>query len=466
MESDLNILILGSSSSASVEFARNMIGIDSDRFRTATHDAAIDKLAAMSPDLAVIDPTLRAGKHMRCIHKLKIIDPAMPVFIFADDSQDNAPINFPFEGIFYLGSDLDSDEILIRFEEGLRQMYESRSRPDCPVIIGNSQWVKGIRQKLRKLAEKDITVLITGETGTGKELIARSIHCYSERCKRPLIKVNCASLPEELLESEVFGFQKGAFTDAYQTKPGRIELAQGGTLFIDEIGDLSLSLQVKFQQVFEETEFSRLGGTDEKTIDIRVVAATNADLWGKVQEGSFRKDLYYRLNVVNITVPPLRERKEDIPLLAHYFQNKYCLEYKKGFVAVPDEVSGLFMEYHWPGNVRELENIIRRAIAMKDWGFVFEELNLEDAMQGNENDPSHNINMNIPDRNDDEIGGFFKDGDFSLKKISREYVYNVELKAIIRALQETQWNRTKAAQLLKVGYKTLLNRIDEFDLKP
>jgi len=236
-------------------------------------------------------------------------------------------------------------------------------------------------------------------------------------------------------------------------------------LFIDEVGDLSLSLQVKFQQVFEETEFSRLGGTDEKMIDARVVAATNADLLKKVREGSFRKDLYYRLSVVHITVPPLRDRKEDIPLLAHYFQNKYCFEYKKGFVDIPDEISDLFMKYHWPGNVRELENIFRRAIAIRDWSFVFEELNLEDAASGNENDTSLD-NTAIPDGNDNKIRQYFEDGDFSLKEISREYVAEVERKAILKALDEAQWNRTKAAQLLKVGYKTLLKRIDEFGLKP
>jgi len=465
MESDLKILFLGSPTSTSVEFAKGVIGIGSDRCSTASHDTTIDKLAAMSPDLAILDPSLASETCIYCIHKLKIIDPAMPVFISTDDRKDPAPTIFPFEGIYYLGRELDSNEVIKRLEDGLRKRSESRIGFELPVIIGQCKWVHNIREKLRKVANKDITILITGETGTGKELIARSIHYYSARSKRPFIKVNCVSLPEELLESEIFGFQKGAFTDAYKTKPGRLELAHEGTLFIDEIGDLSLSLQVKFLQIFEETEFSRLGGTDEKVIDARFVVATNADLGKKVQAGSFRKDLYHRLSVIHITVPPLRDRTEDIPLLSHYFQNKYCFEYKKGFVGIPDEISDLFMKYHWPGNVRELENIIRRAIAIRDWSFVFEELNLGDVVTGNKNDTSLD-DTTIPDGNDDKIRKYFNNGDFSLKEISREYVADVERKAIIKALQEVQWNRTKAAQLLKVGYKTLLKRINEFGLKP
>jgi two-component system response regulator AtoC len=280
------------------------------------------------------------------------------------------------------------------------------------------------------------------------------------------VKVDCTSLPDELLESEVFGFQKGAFTDAYRDKPGRLEMAHGGTLFIDEIGDISLSLQIKFMQVFEEKEFSRLGGTTDKMIDVRVVVATNAKLWDKVQKGTFRKDLYYRLNVMQIDVPPLRKRKEDIPLLIHYFQNKYCFEYKKEPLAIPSEVYSIMIAYSWPGNIRELENLIRRAIAVSDWEFAGEELRRKEADPEPVSEASENEDPYAPGLSQEQLLRLFKDNNFSLKKISKAYLARAERDIILNTLRETHWNRKKAAQLLDVSYKTLINRIDELKLKP
>ncbi|MBW2084402.1 MAG: sigma 54-interacting transcriptional regulator [Deltaproteobacteria bacterium] len=234
--------------------------------------------------------------------------------------------------------------------------------PDFPVLIGNSPEMQKIRDKIQRVADKDITVrdkiqrvadkditvLITGESGTGKEVIARSIHYHSPRKNGPLLKINCGALPDDLLESEVFGFQRGAFTGAHRNKPGRLELSHGGTLFIDEIGDLSLQLQVKFLQVIEDKTFSRLGGVSGKIVDARVIAATNRDLWKMVKEGTFRKDLYYRLNVVHIEAPPLRKRKQDVPLLLDYFINKYCYELKRDPLDLPLHVLGALNEYAWP----------------------------------------------------------------------------------------------------------------------
>jgi two-component system response regulator AtoC len=281
-----------------------------------------------------------------------------------------------------------------------------------------------------------------------------------------LVKVNCSALPDELLESEVFGFQKGAFTGAYRDKPGRLEMANGGTLFIDEIGNLSLSLQVKFLQVLEDRSFSRLGGTEDRIVDTRVVAATNTDLAKKVRDGTFRKDLFYRLNVVPIEAPPLRGRSDDIPLLTDYFLNKYCFELGKDCLELPRKIADLFLAYQWPGNVRELENVIRRAIILRNWDFIFKELNLENLQHDSEDvllsdDTSHPLVWQ-----DDKVRRFFRDSDFSLKKISNAYVSEAERQAILKALKQTQWNRKKAAELLRVSYKTLLNRIFEFDLKP
>jgi two-component system response regulator AtoC len=322
-----------------------------------------------------------------------------------------------------------------------------------------------IRQKIRTVSEKDINLLITGETGTGKELIARSIHFYSPRNEGPLVKISCGALPDQLLESEVFGFQKGAFTGASKAKPGRIELADGGTLFIDEIGALSLPLQGKFLHVLEDREFSRLGGTREKALDVRVVAATNAELRQMMEEGTFRKDLFYRLNIVDIKVSPLRERKDDIPLLIHYFVNKYCFELKKKVLEVPNHVRAFFLSYPWPGNVRELENVIRRAIVLKDWSFVFEELSFDTPQEGVPPD-AFNTDSALQAWPGDRIMKFLDEPGFSLKKISKAYVSEAEREMIVKALRETEWNRKKAAKKLGVSYKTLLNRIDEFNLRP
>jgi transcriptional regulator with PAS, ATPase and Fis domain len=219
-------------------------------------------------------------------------------------------------------------------------------------------------EMIKAVTDTNATVLITGETGTGKELVARAIHSNSPRRYGPFVATSCGALPDTLLESELFGYEKGAFTGADRTKKGRFELADGGTLFLDEIGDISMKTQIKLLRVLQERSFRRLGGTDVIEVDVRVIAATNRDLAAAVRTDSFRSDLYYRLNVVSIHLPPLRERKEDIPLLATHFINKYNVEFNKKFDRVERKALDLMTEYHWPGNIRELENVIERAIVI------------------------------------------------------------------------------------------------------
>jgi two-component system response regulator AtoC len=341
---------------------------------------------------------------------------------------------------------------------------ECQQGPDLPLIIGQSPEIMDIRQKLRTVSAKDITVLVSGETGTGKELIARSIHFYSSRKKRPLVKINCAAIPDQLLESEIFGFQKGAFTGAVKPKPGQLEMAHGGTLFIDEIGAVSVSLQAKFLQILEDKVFSRLGGTRDQSVDVRCVAATNADLRQMVKEGTFRKDLYYRLNIVHIKVPPLRKRREDILVLVDYYLNRYCFELKRMPPEIPVHVSDFLRSYQWPGNVRELENVIRRAIVLRSWDFIFGELSLDGLNQDSESQASSDSSLLV--WSEDQIRKLFQQPDFSIKKIAKSYVSEAECQMILKALRHTEWNRKKAAKQLGVSYKTLLNRIEEFNLKP
>jgi len=429
-------------------------------------DAGVFQLNTLKPSLAILGPSMERESCLYQIQKLKIINPLMPVLTSCVECLSEESGMSAFEGVHFLKPDPPGNILSNAIDSAIKWREDNRGNKDLPILIGQSPAIKAVRQKISKVAEKDITVLITGETGTGKELVARSIHFKSQRAGKPLVKVDCTSLPDELLESEVFGFQKGAFTDAYRDKPGRLEMAHGGTLFVDEIGDISLSLQIKFMQVFEEKEFSRLGGTTDKTIDVRVVVATNAKLWEKVQRGTFRKDLYYRLNIMQIDVPPLRKRKEDIPFLIHYFQNRYCFEYKKEPLAIPDQVYETMISYSWPGNIRELENVIRRAIAVSDWDFVIEELNRGEAEPEDIQEAESTDDPDLPGLSRDQLLRLFKENNFSLKKISKSYLALAEREIILKTLRDTHWNRKKAAQLLDVSYKTLINRIDELELKP
>ncbi len=231
-------------------------------------------------------------------------------------------------------------------------------------IIGNNPKMAEIVEMTKKVANSKSTVLLLGESGTGKEVIARSIHQWSDRAKGPFIPVNCVALSENLLESELFGHEKGAFTGAIQQKKGKLELADSGTLFLDEVGDISPSLQAKLLRVLQDHEFERVGGTRYIKVDIRVVAATNRDLNKAIAEGKFREDLYYRLNVVNIKMPVLRDRTDDVPVLAEYFVNKFSMEMKKDIKKISSEAMNILLQYHWPGNIRELQNVIERGVVL------------------------------------------------------------------------------------------------------
>ncbi len=251
-------------------------------------------------------------------------------------------------------------------EENTHLREELRERYDFSHIIGNSGPMRQVYEQIAQVARTNTTVLIRGESGTGKELIAHAIHYNSPRSTKPFVKVSCAALPDSLIESELFGYEKGAFTGAQARKKGRFELAEGGTLFLDEIGDVHLSTQVKLLRVLQEREIERLGGTEAVKVDVRMIAATNKDLEKAIAAGTFREDLHYRLNVFTIFVPPLRERKPDILLLADHFLEKYAIEHHKNIKRISTPAIDMLMAYHWPGNVRELENIVERAVLVCD----------------------------------------------------------------------------------------------------
>ena len=334
------------------------------------------------------------------------------------------------------------------------------------MMIGETAAMNSIREDIAKVSDKQVTVLIRGESGTGKELVAQAIHLESKRREESFVHVNCAALPSELLESELFGYSKGAFTGATYNRAGRFEKAHKGTIFLDEIGSLSVPLQAKILQVLEDEKISRLGSIKETPIDVRIIAATNSNLEGEIVRGTFRNDLFYRLNVISIRVPPLRERKEDIGLLADDFMHRYCNELGKKPVYIDKGIRDHFQKYHWPGNVRELENIIKSMIALQKKDIVYSELKLEESAFVEEEELGSRVTALAQVWDERKIKQMIEGKrDIPLKTITGQYVAEVEEKAIHQALELTRWNRKKAAELLQVSYKTLLNRIDEFGLR-
>ncbi len=319
-----------------------------------------------------------------------------------------------------------------------------------------SPQMRAIQQVIQQAARADVTVLVCGETGVGKELVARAIHAHSRRHRGAFVKVNCAAMPRELLESELFGHERGAFTGAHQRKPGRFELADGGTIFLDEIGELHPALQAKLLHVLQDGEFSRVGGRHNLKVDVRVICATNRDLVREVATGRFREDLFYRLNVINILVPPLRERPAEIPRLVDYFVRRYSREFNVAERRLSPEIMQAFHAYRWPGNIRELENFIKRMIVLQDW--TLPRTLAAPVIDGTTSPTAPAMSPESPQ-------AFAASHGFSLKEISRRAVLEAEREVIARALVQCRWNRVKAAKMLKISYRALLYKIKDMGLK-
>jgi two-component system response regulator AtoC len=342
-------------------------------------------------------------------------------------------------------------------------------------LLGTSENMREVHDLIRRVADTDVTVLIRGESGTGKELVARAIHDSSPRRHRAFVKVNCAALPSELLESELFGFERGAFTGAIQHKPGKFEFADQGTMFLDEISEMQPSLQSKLLQVLQDGEFARLGGRGDVRVDVRIVTATNRDLEAAVANSLLREDLYFRLNVVCITLPPLRQRRDEIPELTNLFMRRYCEHYNKPQLTLANDTRRLFEEYEWPGNVRELENLIKRAVvlgsdeslrrdlaeaiagrAMRTSPIPLLQRGLETAPAAAVAPPPAAAPAPSPAPPPVMSG--------SLKDIARHAAREAERELIYRTLQQTRWNRREAAEILGISYKALLYKIKEAEL--
>lgn len=337
-------------------------------------------------------------------------------------------------------------------------------------LIGASRNIERIRELVEHVSDTGLNIVITGESGVGKEVVAQQLHYHSPRRRRPFIKVNCAALPEGLLESELFGFERGAFTGAHRKKRGKFELAHNGVLFLDEIGDMSYALQAKLLQVLQSGTFSPLGSEKEVKTDAWVMAATNNDLEENVRKGLFREDLYYRLNIIKIYISPLRQRPEDIPLLVDYYMGQYTSPKNNNRMVKP---SGRVMEklihYPWPGNVRELQNVIQRMRVVGEWDGVVAELHSPKTKGGidTENGAVDSAPISFLDYIFEKSNTYTKDStSFPLKEIRKKILNQVEKEVISFVLNKTGWNRTKASKMLAVSYRTIINKISEHNILP
>ncbi len=316
--------------------------------------------------------------------------------------------------------------------------------PPEAIVFGNSETMQTLRARMDKVAAANVPVLIQGESGTGKDIIARMIHGRSPWRTGPYVKVNCPAIPGTLLESELFGYEKGAFTGAYGMKPGRVEMAHRGTLFLDEISELDLALQSKLLQLLQDGQFCRIGAQEDKKVEVRVVCATNRILENEIENGTFRQDLFYRINVVNLALPPLRERRGDIADLANYFLEYYNRKYNCRAKAISLELMAVLQKYHWPGNIRELENLVKRYVILGS-----EEVISNDLVTREQEYFNPDINL---------------DGPISLKKLTRQATRELERKVILKVLQAHHWNRKQAARALSISYRALLYKIRDAGL--
>ena len=426
----------------------------------AAQDGAegIRKLADERIGLVLTDLKLPKKDGFEVLRSAKAEHPLLPVIVMTAYGTIENAVKAVKEGAYdFLTKPFDTEHLLVLINraldtsrvatENILLRSELSDRFGLPKIIGKSAQLQEITNAIRKVAPTNATVLLHGESGTGKELFARSIHYLSERKDAPFVAINSAAIPRELLESELFGYERGAFTGADMRKLGKLELADKGTVFLDEIGDMDLTLQAKILRVLQEQVIERVGGNRPIRIDVRVVAATNKDIEKAVAARTFREDLFYRLNVFPITITPLRERREDIPALAQHFLSKYSAEVRKGPLTIADDTMDILRKSPWKGNVRELENVIERAVIYADGGVIriqdlgIKESSVIEAL-------AEHVPMEGP-----------------LQEVAAAATRIAESRRIRQALKQTGGNKTRAAEVLQVSYKTLLTKIKEYQLE-
>ena len=418
--------------------------------RAQDGQSAIEAVKERFYDLILMDIRMNRVGGIEALKKIKEISPDIPILMMTAYASVDTAVQAMRSGAYdYLTKPLDIDELKILVAKALRHHQLEKeniflkeqlgSRFDFSNIIGRSRTMKELLETVAMVAPSEATVLILGESGTGKELIANAIHQNSPRSSHPFIKVNCAALPETLLESELFGHEKGAFTGAVSRRQGRFHLAHKGSILLDEIAEMSMATQSKILRVLQEREFEPIGSPETVKVDTRIITATNKNLQEEVKANRFREDLYYRINVVNLTVPSLRERRDDIPLLVDFFLKRYAKKNHRNLKGFTPKAMDLLMRYDWPGNIRELENVVERSVIMMRGDFI----------------------------TPDEFPGVLKSLDPEYEQISAEMLSGKSLKEmekamIMRTLQETDGNRTRAAEILGISRRTLQLKLKEY----
>jgi DNA-binding NtrC family response regulator len=415
-----------------------------------------------APDLVLLDVMMPGWDGLETLRRIRKFDPQLPVVMLSVVGKAPTIVEAMQVGaVDYLTKPFEDEELSATLRQVLEHADLRRERDRLADESGGAGivWASGPMQRVRALLEQvadtDVTVLIQGESGTGKEVVARTLHDISALREQAFVKVNCAALPEDLLESELFGYERGAFTGANQRKQGKFEHAHRGTIFLDEIGEMSPSLQAKLLQVLQDSCFHRLGGNDEIAVDVRVVCATNRRLDDMVREGTFREDLFFRLNVVSVALTPLRERREELPHLIETFMRRFATRYDRPRTVLSERLLRAFDLYPFPGNIRELENMMKRIVVLESEEGVLEEVS--QYQQGERG--SSRLRQLI-----EEIEATA--GEIPLREVGRLASLEAEREAIGRVLGFTNWNRKQAAKLLSVSYKTLLQKIRDCELEP
>jgi DNA-binding NtrC family response regulator len=446
---------------------RNMLGIvlkTSGYEVTAVEsgEAALKRLKTEAFDLIISDIKMPGISGIELLKKIKAITPEIPmIMITAYASANDAVEAMKLGAEDYITKPFNLDELKLIIEkslykkdietENIKLKSQLSDKEKFENIVGKSHQMLKIFSLIDTISQTDSTVLITGESGTGKELIARAIHNKSCRKKNEFTSINCGALPENLLESELFGHSKGAFTDAYRDKEGLFEQADQGTLFLDEIAEMSQKMQVKLLRAIQERTIRRVGSNKEIAVEVRIISATNKDLMEEMKKGEFRSDLFYRLNVISIYVPPLRERKEDIPLLLNYFLKYYNKRFNRNIEGFEKEILELFMNYSWPGNIRELENFVERAVALEKNAYIGINSLPTELIYNISEKPTLQI----------DIGTMLLEGDFDFS----QYIDDISRKILLKAYELNHSNIKKTAEMLKLNYRSLRYLLDKYNIK-
>jgi DNA-binding NtrC family response regulator len=435
----------------------------------ASDQEALRIFRSLDPVLVLLDTSLDSSAGSAVLERLKHIKPTVSIVVLSSNRDPESIFKASKLGADdFLSKPVDPKELDARISRVLdnqrlhaevSQLREQvRQQSDFTMLFGTSPRMLEVKMTIEQVADTTATVLVRGESGTGKEVVARMIHSESSRTDRPFVKVNCAAIPHELLESELFGYEAGAFTGATRQKLGKFEQANGGTIFLDEISEMHPALQAKLLHVLQDHEFSRLGGKRDVQVDVRVVAATNKPLERAVEEGTFREDLFYRLNVVTIHIPPLRERREETPVFLEYFLEKYSQHYGKRPPMFSDFAVSRMMEYAWPGNIRELENLVKRYVIVGNEAQIIRELSTPKPIVASKEAPA--VVAAAASASGSTAGGAATEMEMpSLLEIGKRAAMQAEREAIARVLAQTRWNRRQAAKILRISYKALLNKL-------